>query len=147
MVTLLVVGGVVMAQKHRRRHKWMNPKAGAGIMTENMVKEYGLNESQEKQLMELNLTWMEKMYARSHGMMMGKGMRMDSMFTDSCYCKRNRYHGSRAKMTAEQHEQMHQEMKVAQEAYNAQLKNIFTPMQYEAYLKRQEELKEYGGRG
>ena len=54
-VTLFLMGSVVMAQGQRGEHKKMTPKERAEQMTERMVKEYSLNDTQKKQLFEVNL--------------------------------------------------------------------------------------------
>ena len=46
MVTLFLMGSVVMAQGQRGEHKKMTPKERAEQMTERMVKEYSLNDTQ-----------------------------------------------------------------------------------------------------
>ena len=65
MVTLFLMGSVVMAQGQRGEHKKMTPKERAEQMTERMVKEYSLNDTQKKQLFEVNLAQCEKMGDRA----------------------------------------------------------------------------------
>lgn len=64
LVALLMVGGMAMAQGPRRGGQNMDPKERAERMTERMAKEYSLNETQKKQLLEANMALMEKMGTR-----------------------------------------------------------------------------------
>ena len=59
LVALLMVGGMAMAQGPRRGGQNMDPKERAERMTERMAKEYSLNETQKKQLLEANMALME----------------------------------------------------------------------------------------
>ena len=113
MVTLFLMGSVVMAQGQRGEHKKMTPKERAEQMTERMVKEYSLNDTQKKQLFEVNLAQCEKMGDRA------------SM--------RPQRDGKKAP------EKMRAEMKANSEAYNAQLQKIMTKDQYASYTKKQAE--------
>lgn len=61
MIALLMVGGLAMAQRPHRRGMKMDPKERAEKMTERMTKQYSLNADQQKQLMEINLAFNEKM--------------------------------------------------------------------------------------
>ena len=120
MVTLFLMGSVVMAQGQRGEHKKMTPKERAEQMTERMVKEYSLNDTQKKQLFEVNLAQCEKMGDRG------------SM--------RPQRDGKKApEMTKEEREKMRAEMKANSEAYNAQLQKIMTKDQYASYTKKQAE--------
>ena len=98
----------------------MTPKERAEQMTERMVKEYSLNDTQKKQLFEVNLAQCEKMGDRA------------SM--------RPQRDGKKApEMTKEEREKMRAEMKANSEAYNAQLQKIMTKDQYASYTKKQAE--------
>lgn len=130
MVTLLLMGGMAMAQGSRRGggDKQMDPKARAERMTERMVKEYSLNEDQKKQLLDANLAMLEQM-KRPEGATseMKRDKKADADETKA------------PKMTKEDREKMFQEKKASREAYDAQVKKILTPEQYDAYAKQQAE--------
>lgn len=129
MVALLMMGGItVMAQGHRGDHKRMTPQERAEEMTERMVKEYSLNDTQKAQLLELNLAQCEKMDGRM-SMHSKKEMKKDG--------KKNKKEAP--KMTKEEREKMRAEMKTARENYYVQLQKIMTPDQYASYLKKQSE--------
>lgn len=133
MVALLMMGGITaMAQGHRGDHKRMTPQERAEKMTERMVKEYSLNDTQKAQLLQLNLAQCEKMDGRM-SMHSKKAMKKD-MKKDG---KKNRKEAP--KMTQEEREKMRAEMKAAKENYNVQLQKIMTPDQYASYLKKQSE--------
>ena len=55
-----LMGGMVMAQHARRSDKMPDSKVRAERMTERMVKEYSLNDTQKQQLLEANLALVEK---------------------------------------------------------------------------------------
>lgn len=146
LVALLLMGGMAMAQGSRRGgDKQVDPKVRAERMTERMAKEYSLNDSQKQQLLEANQAMLAKM-GRPDGTRheMRKGKKDKScQATDSCTCtckKAGKKDGQRApKMTKEEREKMHQEMKASREAYDVQLKKILTKEQYDTYTKKQAE--------
>ena len=140
MVALLLMSGVAMAQGNRQGgRQQMDPKTRAERMTERMVKEYSLNETQKKQLLEANMALMEKMGTRPGKMKpeMRQGKEGQSQATDSCTCKQDKRKAPR--MSKEDREKMRQEMKASREAYDASLKKIMTKEQYEAYTKQKAE--------
>ena len=55
-----LMGGMAMAQHARHSDKMPEPKVRAERMTERMVKEYSLNDTQKQQLLEANLALVEK---------------------------------------------------------------------------------------
>lgn len=131
LVTLFMMGGMAMAQSHCRNHKRMTPKERAEKMTERMVKEYSLNNTQKIQLLELNLAQCEKMDKRmsKHSKRVGKKDRKKDGSETS-----NRRKEMREKMRAE--------MIAGREAYNAELQKIMTKDQYASYIKNQSERKQ-----
>lgn len=141
MVVLLLMGGIAMAQSPRRGgDKNMDPKARAERMTERMAKEYSLNDTQKKQLLEANMAMYGNMGERpdraKSGMRQGKKDKC-TQATDSCCSKKE---GKKAKKVAkENREKMRNEMKASREAYDAQLKKIMTKEQYDMYIKKQAE--------
>lgn len=125
MIALLMMGGITaMAQGHRGDHKRMTPQERAEKMTERMVKEYSLNDTQKAQLLELNLAQCEKMDGR-----MSMHSKKDA--------KKDRKETS--KMTKEERIKMREERKANRAAYNTQLQKIMTQDQYASYLKKQSE--------
>lgn len=124
MVALFMMGGMIMAQGQRGEHKRMTPKERAERMTERMVKEYSLNDTQKTQLLELNLTKCEKMSNRM-SMHSGKDSKKEGKKTPE--------------VAKEKREKMRAEMKAANEAYNVQLQKIMTKEQYASYVKKQSE--------
>lgn len=157
LVAAFFMGGVVMAQHARRGDKMPDPKVRAERMTERMAKEYSLNDTQKKQLLEANLTFVEKMGDRP--MHRRADMRKGKNACDSCTCaqagkhhqKENRIakkDGKRPQLTDEQRaerkakmEKKHEEMKAARTAYDAQLQKIMTKDQYAAYSKKMQDRK------
>ena len=55
-----LMGGMAMAQHARHSDKMPEPKVRAERMTERMVKEYSLNDTQKQQLLEANQHWLRK---------------------------------------------------------------------------------------
>lgn len=141
MVALLMIGGLAMAQGQRKGDgKKMDPKVRAERMTERMVKDYSLTDTQKKQLLEVNLAMVEKTGNRPEGMKSGmKQGKKDkcTQETDSCCSKKE---GKKApKMAKEDREKMRSEAKASREAYNGQLQKIMTKEQYDAYAQKQAE--------
>lgn len=134
LVTAFLMGGMAMAQQVRRGDKMPDPKTRAERMTERMVKEYSLNDTQKKQLQETNLALMEKMgnMSMSRRPDMGRGDNNKS----------GKKEGRRPQMTDEERTKMktemeknRKEMETARTAYDTQLQKIMTKDQYAAYTK------------
>ena len=126
LAALLMMGGMVMAQGPRRGGQDMDPKTRAERMTERMAKEYSLNETQKKELLEVNMAFVQKMGERPGRM------------------KPEMRQGKKSK---EDREKMRQEMKASRESYEAGLKKIMTKDQYAAYTKKQAEREQRRGGG
>lgn len=121
MVALLLIGSTAMAQGGRKGGERMDPKTRAERMTERMVKEYSLNDTQKQQLMDANLAWVEKMAGNQVG-------------------RSNKQKDENApKVSKEDREKMMAEMKKSREDYDAQVKKILTKDQYDTYVKKQAE--------
>ena len=140
LAALLMMGGMVMAQGPRRGGQDMDPKTRAERMTERMAKEYSLNETQKKELLEVNMAFVQKMGERP-----GRMKPEMRQATDSCTCKQDRRKAPR--MSKEDREKMRQEMKASRESYEAGLKKIMTKDQYAAYTKKQAEREQRRGGG
>lgn len=121
MITLLLMSGVVMAQKSRCCDKKTDPKERAEKMTGRMVKEFSLDEAQKQKLLKLNLSQVEQMEAKV------------AMHQDEKDVMKMQ------EMSKEDRQKMREKMKASREAYDAQLKNILTKEQYDSYLKKQAE--------
>lgn len=120
LVALLLMSGVAMAQNGRKGER-MEPKVRAERMTERMVKDLSLNDKQKKELLEVNIKWVEKMDARKEEN------------------KSNKEDENAPKKTKGERQKMMKEMKEARESYEAQLSKIFTKEQFESYQKQQAE--------
>lgn len=140
MIALLLMGSMAMAQGHRKGgDRKIDPKVRAERMTERMAKEYSLNDTQKKQLLEANQALVEKMGDGTHwNMKQGKkGKGCQAGEGCCCCCKKN--DKKAPKMSKEERGKMHAEIKASREAYNVQLKKILTKEQFAAYTKKQEE--------
>jgi hypothetical protein len=117
LMTLMVAflaTGVAMAQGPGR-----GGQMNAEQMTQRMVEQYKLNDTQKADLLKANKAYLEK---------------MQSMFSQQTP-------GERPRMTDAQRE----EMRKSREAYTTKLKEILTKEQYAAYEKDQRE--RFGGGG
>lgn len=134
-----LMGGMVMAQQARRSGNMPDPKVRAERMTERMAKEYSLNDTQKKQLLEVNMELVEKMGDRTGHC---KPDVRKGKCEKECCCqkagKRAKKAGKRPQLTDEQRA----EQKKARDSYNEQLKKIMTSDQYAAYTKKMQEGKE-----
>lgn len=142
LFALIMMGGIALAQGPQRGRE-MTTKERAEWMTERMVKDFSLNDTQKKQLLEANLAWMEKMGNRPGGERMRQGK--DVQDKDSVTNKKQKRQDDK-KVTKEQRENMMQEMQTARSEYEVQLQKIMTKEQYESYLKKQEERRQRGQR-
>ena len=147
------LGAVAQEQKENQGdRKRLDPKEMAQRRTDNMVKKYGLNEEQAKQLLELNIQHAGKMPPRQ-GMRFGRRPEgaapaaseeaapprpedAASDTTQKARPQRMERRGGRGEMP----EEMRKEM----ESYNNALKAILTEEQYKAY---KEDMQKRGPRG
>lgn len=142
MVTALMAGSMVMAQQNRRGDKMPDAKTRAERMTERMVKEYALNDTQKQQLLEVNLAWAQKMDERA-----GQEKRHGNARRDDKGQK-----GEKPQLTEEQRAQMkaerekrRTEMENDRKAYDEQVQKIMTKEQYALYVQKANERKEQKG--
>lgn len=141
MVALLLMSGIVMAQGGRRGgdKKKFDPKEYAERTAAHMAKEYSLNDTQKKQLVEINLAHGEKV--GKFGQRMKQGNKDNKCTQDSCCCSKKK--GNEApKMSKEDREKKRAEAKELRESYDAQLKKIMTQEQYDSYIKKQAERRQ-----
>ena len=122
-----LMGGMAMAQHARHSDKMHEPKVRAERMTERMVKEYSLNDTQKQQLVE-KMGDMPIHRAKAHKHHKRDGKR--HQLTDE----------QRAQKKAEM-EKKREEMKTARIAYDSQLQKIMTEEQYAAYSKKVQDRK------
>ena len=113
------------AQEGKREFKKMDPTEMVKHRTDGMVKKYGLNEQQAKQLLELNTKFAGKMGPRAGMKRMG---RPDGAARDSV--RKMKPKGER-QMKARR--EIPEEMKKQMEAYDTELKQILTEEQYSTY--------------
>jgi len=154
LITLFATGTMLMAQGGQRGgQRNMDPKDRAERMTERMAKEYSLNDTQKKEVYNVNLAMAEKMQSSkaAHRVDKNKEGRKDAKLKDKkeagkdkAVAKKDRKdHGKRRHMgekpSKEDRQKMMAEMKRSRDDYNAKIKNIFTKEQYDAYTKKKEE--------
>ena len=109
--------------------------------TEGTVKQYGLNEEQAKQLLELNTKYADAFGGGFRGM---RGQRPEGRQGG------NGQRGQRPEMTEEMRKQMEEARKQREESmknYDAELQKILTADQYKAYKEDQEKRMREFGRG
>ena len=130
-------------QQNRQERRRMDPTEMLQRRTERTVKDYGLNETQAKQLLELNKKYADKMGPGMGGMRQGgRGMRGGR---DNGGPGR----GERPQMTEEQRKQMEanrKQMEESRKEYDAELQKIMTPEQYKAYQADMEKRRQEGPR-
>ena len=142
LMAAFLTGGMVMAQHARRSDKMPDSKVRAERMTERMVKEYSLNDTQKQQLLEANLTLADKM--GDMPMHRRPDRRKGKNRNDSCCCA----HADRPHAKADKHpkrdgkrRQLTDEQRAARTAYDSQLQKIMTEEQYAAYSKKVQDRK------
>ena len=152
LMTVLMMGGVAMAQQPGGRdRKAPDAKERAERMTERMAKELSLTDAQKQQVLEANMALAEK----TDGMPMpprrpGKKDSKCCASCDSC-CqqkgeapapgerKEGMKKGNRPELTDEQKAEMQQKRAAAKEAravYDARMKEILTPEQYQTFTEK-----------
>ena len=139
-----------MAQNENAPARLQNPQMDRTEMlktrTDNVVKQYGLNEEQAKQLLELNTKYADKLGGGMRGMGMGMrpngDRRMRQGGGNGMAPGRNPMgQGNRPQLTEEQRKEMdarREERAKAQKEYDAELKKIMTEDQFKAYQADQE---------
>ena len=126
-VAAMLVTTSVVAQENRRRQNFERPDEATMLKmrTERMAKEYGLDEAQTEKLLELNKKYPNVMRGPGMG---GPGMgRPDGNGN-------GRPQGERPQLSEEQIK----EMQATREAYEKELKAIFTEEQLKAYEANKE---------
>ena len=123
LVAMMTISMSAVAQDSTRvkqNRRQFNPTEMVNQRTKKMAESYGLNEEQTAKLKELNAKYaknMRGMRGGHHGMQRNGGQQM-------------RQHLSQANRDS-----IRQAMRKNQEAYEAELKTIFTEKQYKAYTE------------
>lgn len=150
ILTILMACTMSMAQGNRRGgERKVDPKERAERMTDRMAKEYSLNDTQKQKLYEVNLAMVESMkeapamhHKRGH---QGKKAKCDA----NCQCKKDANAKctcdnckKQPKMTKEERDKLHNQIKEKRTAYNTKVKEIMTEDQYKAFTKKQADRQE-----
>lgn len=143
LVVALMASSMVMAQSSRRGGKRPDPKERAERMTERMVKEYSLNDTQKKQVYDANLALTEKMGEMP--MRRRPDMKGDKKEGKVKKGEKKQMTDAERKEVKAEMEKKREEMKAAREAYNVELKKIMTKDQFDAYSKKQSERRMHQG--
>jgi Spy/CpxP family protein refolding chaperone len=147
----LMMSTAVMAQDgQNRERRQMNPEEMTQRRTEMMVQQYNLNETQAKQLLELNKEYQGKMgfgfggpREQRPGMRNGnRGQRPEGNDTIQRRPRpqQGQGNGERPRFNME-------EMQKTMQEYDAKLQKIMTEEQYKTYKANQEKMRNGFGRG
>ncbi|MCD8030257.1 MAG: DUF4890 domain-containing protein [Bacteroides sp.] len=161
VAAIFTLGGIALASEGNQPKRTSDPKVRAEKMTERMVKEYDLNDTQKQQLLEVNQAFAEKMGERPMGHRHGKkghpakvadagkggkdaGVNKENREKKQGDVTRADRDGKRnraeaPKLSVEQREKLRAEIKQSREAYNTELQKILNADQYQAYAKKQAE--------
>lgn len=143
VMALLCGTGVTLAQGPRGARPQMNPEQMAKMRTERMVKNYGLNDDQKKQL--------ETLFKEQAAQM--KGQRIRPLPKDSLKAMTKAERKAYREKMDKDREAMKADREKRQAEYEAKIKSILTAEQYAKYQKDEEAMKQRrqmgprGGRG
>ena len=148
ILALVAVMSMTAAQaqdgnRQRGERRQMDKTEMAKHRTDEVVKQYGLDEQQAAKLLELNKKYADKMGPRMGG---PRGQRPGARRGGN---DDGQQQGQRPELTEEQKQQMAAERQARQKAmeeYDAELQQILTPEQYKAYKADQEKRRPDGGR-
>ena len=155
VATAIVMSTAVMAQDNnqdkKRERKPMDMTQMVERRTEDTAKKYGLNENQQAKLLELNKKYADQLQPRGrHGGPRGQFKEKGKQRPDGQTEATKQEGQQRKQPTEEQKAQMQQKRKVMEEkmaAYDAELQEIMTKEQFEAYKKdRQSQRPQRGQR-
>lgn len=131
LAAMLMISASTFAQGENRERKAPPTKEEmAQRMTNRMVSQYGLDDTQKTALLKLNQEWAGKMPQGFRG------------------GRPNRAQGDSARTQRPSREEMEKrgaEMRANREAYNAELKKILTDKQYKKYTDDQKNRRQGGG--
>ena len=150
LIAALTMSATLMAQSDNNqrgeRHRF-DKNEMVKRRTEMLVKTYGLNDEQAKQLMELNIQYADKMGPgrgpRFNGQRGPRGQRAEME-------KKDFSRGDTLKNAPRPQRDMRPNMEKMQqerEAYNKELQKILTEEQYKAYIADEEKRMKEGPRG
>ena len=147
MVAMTAICSIASAQQDVRRMPQQRERVDR---TEQMVKEYGLDEKQAAQVKELNEKYQDVFsFGRP-----GRGPRPEMARPQGEAPSQQVAPAARPQMNGqmpsrEEMEKMMNERRAKMEEYNAELKKIMTESQFESYTKRMEEMRrnrpQFGG--
>lgn len=150
IIAAITVSTSVLAQTEdgkKPERKPMDKTEMVKRQTEHMAKEYGLNETQAAQLLEVNTAYADKMPRMGRprnggGRGQMRGQQRPDGTTGATAQSENRERPSREQMEARM-----KEMKANKEAYDAELKKIMTDEQFAKYQENSKKRFEGGNRG
>ena len=141
----MMMSANVMAQGNEQRPQ-MDPAEMMKARTEQMVKDYGLNEEQAKQVGELN-----QKYAGKIPMMRGgqRGQRPQGQQGEGQRPQRQQGDNTRRgeRPQGQQGQMNFEEMRKNMEEYNAELQKIMTEEQFKKYTENNQRRGQRGGNG
>lgn len=144
-VAIMIFSVSAMAQENgtgKKERKPMDKSEMVKMRTERMVKTYGLNEAQAKQLLEVNTKYADKM--RPQRFRQPDGKRPQSIRRKDDIVKKDSLR--QEKNITNGRDKGFQEMKKNREAYESELKAIMTEEQFKAYsddaAKREKQMRE-----
>ena len=127
------MGGFAFAQPGPgKRQGNVSPETRAEKMTERMVKELSLNESQAKELQAINLEFVTQMKANA----IHRGSKGERPSDKE---RKSKQADKKAKTDKAEKNKMRDNMKEAHEARDAKLKKVLTEAQYTQYQKNVEQ--------
>lgn len=133
LIAVILMGGFAFAQPGPGKHQGnVSPETRAKKMTERMVKELSLNESQAKELQAINLEFVTQMKANAIHRD-SKGERPSDKE------RKSKQADKKAKTDKAEKSKMRDNMKEAHEARDAKLKKVLTEAQYTQYQKNVEQ--------
>jgi len=136
-------------QQGRQERRRMDRTEMIKNRTDRTVKQYGLNEEQAKQLLELNTKYSDTMGPGQRGPRMGGGRGGMRGGFDRNRQGNGQGNGQRPELTEEQKQQMEAGRKKMEEnmkQYDTELQKIMTPDQYKAYQADMEKRRNEGPR-
>lgn len=141
MVAAAMIATNAMAQEQQgqRPERKMDKTEMAKMRTERMVKELGLDATQQERLLALNMEFSEKMPMRGPRSNRPAGPRPEKKVdaTTGATAQQQPKMEQRERPSKEQMEARHKEMEANREAYNGELKKILTPEQFAKYEEAQ----------
>lgn len=136
---MLTISAACNAQESESKRKMPSPEQMAQRMTDRMASQYGLNDSQKTALLEVNKKYSATMPRPHRGGPRGRGMNQTDGQTGASQ--------QVARPSKEEMSKRREDMKKNMEAYNTEIKKIFTDEQYKKYTTDQQNRRQKGPRG